>query len=255
MPERRDRWDADAYTRKFSFVPEYGAALLDLIGKPPGSRCLDLGCGAGALSAELHGRGFVVTGLDASPELLAKARTACPEVRFLEADAGAFTLPEPVDVVFSNAVLHWIAAERQPAVLDCVFRALAPGGEFVFEFGGRGNNARIHEALAASFAARGLPYANPFYFPSIGEYAPLVEAAGFRLEYAALFERPTVLQGPDGMSDWMAMFIRRPFAGLDAAVRTALIADAVSRLRGELFHDGTWRADYVRLRGKAVKRI
>ena len=246
-------WDADIYAKKFAFVPEYGAALFDLITRPAGSRCLDLGCGAGALSARLRERGYVVTGLDASPELLAKARAACPDIDFMQADASAFSLPDPVDLVFSNAVLHWIAAERQPALLSCVFRALKPGGEFVFELGGKGNNARIHAALREAFAARGLGYETPFYFPSVGEFAPLVEAAGFRLEYAALFDRPTPLQGPDGMADWLAMFIKKPFAGLDAAVKAAIIADAVARLRDALCRDGAWLADYVRLRGRAVK--
>ena len=90
----------------------------------------------------------------------------------------------------------------------------APEGQFVFECGGHGCGARIHAALAREFEAHGLAYELPFYFPTIGEYAPLVEAAGMRVTHALLFDRPTALKGPNGMADWIRMFVQRPFEGM-----------------------------------------
>ena len=168
-------WDAKKYTDDFSFVPQYGAGVIDLIDLTKARTCLDLGCGNGALTAELQRRGLRVTGLDASPELLQIARAQHSDIPFMEADAASFALREPVDAVFSNAVFHWIDRERQMAMLCCVKKALRPGGQFVFEFGGKGNTARIHSALAAAFSARGHAYRMPFYFPSIGEYASLLD--------------------------------------------------------------------------------
>lgn len=46
-------WDAEGYERGFSFVPAYGAGVIDLIDVRPGEKCLDLGCGNGTLTAEL----------------------------------------------------------------------------------------------------------------------------------------------------------------------------------------------------------
>ena len=46
-------WDAEGYERGFSFVPAYGAGVIDLIDVCPGEKCLDLGCGNGTLTAEL----------------------------------------------------------------------------------------------------------------------------------------------------------------------------------------------------------
>ena len=243
------QWDARGYTDRFSFVHHYGGALLELIGLD--GSALDLGCGNGALTAELAERGLQVVGLDASRELLEIARANHPELMFRWGDATDFDLPEPVDVVFSNAVLHWIDAEKQPDVLKNVHRALKDGGEFVFEMGGKGNNAKIHGALAEAFARRGLAYRMPFYFPSIGEYVMLLEKAGFRVEYAVLFERPTELCGEDGLADWIRMFVKTPFDGVDGVEE--IVSEAVEALRDELFQDGKWYADYVRLRMKAVK--
>ena len=246
-------WDAKKYTDDFSFVPQYGAGVIDLIDLTKARTCLDLGCGNGALTAELQRRGLRVTGLDASPELLQIARAQHPDIPFMEADAASFALREPVDAVFSNAVFHWIDRERQMAMLSCVKKALRPGGQFVFEFGGKGNTALIHSALAAAFSARGHAYRMPFYFPSIGEYASLVEKAGFTVRAAWLFDRPTELKGEDGMADWIRLFVRTPFAAVPAAAeKEAIIREAVDLLRPQLYRDGRWYADYVRLRMKAV---
>lgn len=247
-------WDAEGYKKNFGFVPAYGEAVMDLIDAGPGAACVDLGCGNGDLTAKLAARGFDVLGIDASPEMLELAYAAHPELRFKQADATAFKLDETVDVVFSNAMLHWIDRELQPAALARIAAALKPGGQFVFECGGHACCAQIHEALAKAFAARGLDYRMPFSFYTVGEYAPIVEAAGMRVTYAALFDRPTALKGPNGMEDWIRMFDARPFEGLDDALVDELIAAAVNDLRGtELFQDGTWIADYTRLRMRAVK--
>ena len=99
-------WDADKYTSNFSFVPAYGRGAAELIASPKGSRVLDLGCGNGALTGELRDRGFRVTGLDSSKELLSVAEKYYPELEFILGDATDFSLKEPVDAVFSNAVFH-----------------------------------------------------------------------------------------------------------------------------------------------------
>lgn len=247
------QWNAKGYTDQFSFVHQYGGDLLHLLRIEPGMTCLDLGCGNGALTAKLCEAGLAATGLDASPDLLAVAREQYPSIPFAEGDATDFRLDAPVDVVFSNAVFHWIDGEKQAAMLDCVYAALKPGGQFVFEFGGKGNNALIHGALAREFAARDREYVMPFYFPSIGEYAPLLERAGFRVEYANLFDRPTLLKGDDGLADWMRMFVKTPFAGVPAGETDAIIRAAAASLAPLLYRDGNWYADYVRIRFKAVK--
>ena len=247
------KWNAEKYTSDFSFVHRYGNDVIGLIDAAPGGSVLDLGCGNGALSHALHEKGYRVVGLDASAELLEVARTSYPDLDFRQGDATDFELSEPMDVVFSNAVFHWIDRERQPEMLRCVRRALRRGGQFVFEFGGFGNNGLIHTALAKIFAVRGYRYEMPFYFPTVGEYAVLLEQAGFCVRFALLFDRPTELRGETGLKDWITMFVKTPFdAVASTAEKEAILADAQHLLRPSLFRDGTWYADYVRLRMKAT---
>ena len=68
------KWDAKGYTDNFSFVHQYGNALLDLIDVQPGDDLPGSGMWKRALTAELSRIGLSVIGLDASPELLKIAR-------------------------------------------------------------------------------------------------------------------------------------------------------------------------------------
>lgn len=246
------QWNAKDYTQNFSFVHQYGNDLLALI-DGEGLSVLDLGCGNGALTHRLQQAGYEAEGMDASPEQLEAARLSWPELTFRLGDAADFQVDRSYDVVFSNAVLHWIDEARQDDMLRCVNRALKPGGQFIFELGGRGNNALIHGALEQSFAHRGLAYQRPFYFPSVGQYASRLERAGFRVSYAVLFDRPTPLNGADGLYDWLRMFIKTPFEQMDQGEQEDILRETVRALEGALYREGVWYSDYVRLRCRAVK--
>ncbi len=248
------QWDAEKYTADFGFVAQYGNDVVSLIDAPAGSSVLDLGCGSGALTNTLREKGYWVIGIDGSQEQLNIAQQSYPDIPFLQGDATDFTLPEPVDVVFSNAVFHWIDRKRQPDMLRCVHSALQKNGQFVFEMGGYQNNRIIHGALADIFQAHGYPYQIPFYFPSIGEYASLLEQAGFLVQYAHLFDRPTPLKGEDGMKDWIQMFLKTPLSIVPMEPeREEILDQAIEQMRPELYQDEQWIADYVRLRMKAIR--
>lgn len=249
------QWDAGKYAQDFAFVPKYGEALLELLDRETVHTVLDLGCGGGALTEQLVQAGYAVCGMDADASQLKLARQRCPNVRFFQGDATDFSLETPVDAVFSNAVLHWIDRERQPDALRCISRALRAGGQFVFEMGGAGCGAQIHRALRRAFEGRGLAYHMPFYFPTIGEYAPLLEQAGLRVTYATLFDRPTTLKGEQGMEGWIRMFVKEPFAAIPPMLADEIIREAVEALRPSLYQNGVWTADYVRLRCKAEKQV
>ena len=193
------------------------------------------------------------SGKTTTAEMLKLAREGHPELKFRPGNALDFTLDEPVDAVFSNAVLHWIDADKQQAMLDHIASQIKSGGLLVCEFGGKGCAETVHAALEKRFAAHGLHYRRTFYFPTIGEYAPLLEKAGFRVEFATLFDRPTKQNGPDGLADWIRMFDTAPFSGVDPALAAQIIDETVEDLRPVLLHDGVWYVDYVRIRFKVRK--
>ena len=121
-------WNAKGYQKDFAFVPKYGEAVLDLIDAAPGALAVDLGCGNGGLTGKLIERGYRVVGVDASTPMLALAKERYPDTTFLQADACTFQLPEQADVIFSNAVLHWIDAAKQNELIANIASQLKPGG-------------------------------------------------------------------------------------------------------------------------------
>lgn len=132
-------WSATQYLK---FGSERTRAVRDLVANIPlqsPRRIIDLGCGPGNSTAVLAARypDAQISGMDSSPDMLAKARAAGlgPGVDFVRGDLHTYQPPSspPADLLFSNAVFHWLRrGDRVPAVLRLV-RTQAPGGVFAFQ--------------------------------------------------------------------------------------------------------------------------
>jgi trans-aconitate methyltransferase len=222
------------------------AGLVDLLDPKPGERVLDVGCGTGELTKVIADRGASVVGIDASADMIAKARELHPGLEFAVADARAMRFPAPFDAVFSNAALHWIRPPEQAAA--AMFAALKPGGRLVAEFGGQGNVARVLAAAESAGNAQGVDLAGLLhenYFPDEAAYAAVLRWAGFEVDRIELYDRFTPLEGPEGLRNWVRMF--RPQA-LEKVDVDRFFADLENTARPELFRDGIWHADYRRIR-------
>jgi trans-aconitate methyltransferase len=243
-------WDPDRYARNARFVAELGQPVVELLAPRAGERILDLGCGDGALTRRLGEVGATVVGVDSSAEMVAATRAAGLDARVMSGEALAFD--GEFDAVFSNAALHWML--RPEKVIAGVWRALKPGGRFVGEFGGHGNVQHIKTALIAALDRRGLDgnAAVPWYFPTPAEYRGLLEAQGFRVRAAELIPRSTPL--PGDIVAWLDNFAENFTRQVPAGERVAYLGEVAAALRPHLCGaDGTWSADYVRLRFAADK--
>ena len=254
MTERK--WDASRYDRAHSFVWERGRGVVELLAPAPGERVLDLGCGTGHLTALIAESGAEVVGIDSSEDMVGVASGNYPNIRFEVADARSLPFDAEFDAVFSNAVLHWV---RPPeAVVQSVWRALKPGGRFVAEFGGENNIRTIMTAVGQALDALerdGTEVYRPNkYFPPLDEYGSLLEGRDFRVAYSAHFERPTPLDGgEDGLRRWLRMFGWDYLSPLSPEQREQVVTHVEKATRPTLYTDGTWTADYWRLRFAAYK--
>jgi trans-aconitate methyltransferase len=246
-------WNAGSYDNQFGFVSRGGDSLIDLLDPQPGERVLDLGCGTGELAAKIAERGATVVGLDADRNMVEQARNRFPHLEFIVGDGHDFSIGT-FDCVFSNAALHWLTRPR--AVTTSVRAALRNGGRFVAEQGGAGNVAQTIAALNAARADAGygpvLPL--PWYYPSVGEHATLLESCGFRVQMMVHFDRPSPLEDcPDGIVDWAQMFGSAFYRDLPAERLPAFFADAARHGQPLRRDDGVTVIDYVRLRWRAEK--
>jgi trans-aconitate 2-methyltransferase len=171
-------------------------------------RVVDLGCGEGALTASLAQRwpGAEVTGVDSSPQMLAAAEQhAVPgRLSFLPGDVRNWAPAGPVDVVVSNAVLHWVPGHEQ--LLRRWAAWLTPGGELAVQVPGN-FRAPTHATLAALCRS-------PRWAPALADVAPDADAVLGPTGYldvltgaglvADVWETTYlhVLSGPDPVVQW-----------------------------------------------------
>lgn len=246
------KWDAELYQNSHEFVADYGRGLLDFIPTGQIDSILDLGCGTGVLTQELALLADHVLGVDSSSEMIKKARALYPDLDFAVQDACALSMTAQFDVVFSNAVFHWI--NDQPALLSSIHKALKPAGLLICEFGARGNIAQIEGAFARSCAQVGHHYASPFFFPKTGEYTAILQEHGFMPHFVVDFDRPTPLSnGEQGLKQWMCQFFAADLERLAPSQCDAVLEDANAALLPALWDGDHFIADYRRLRVVAQK--
>lgn len=136
-------WAEDlGYPEELANVPDLAVESFAGVANPwqlgrlePGERVLDLGSGAGTdslVAAQMVGPGGSVTGIDMTPQMLAKARAAAAamgasNVEFIEAEAERLPFAgASFDVVISNGVIDLVP--DKDAVFAELHRVLAPGG-------------------------------------------------------------------------------------------------------------------------------
>jgi trans-aconitate 2-methyltransferase len=249
-------WDAEVYDRIGRPMRMWAQQVIDDLGLRGDETVLDAGCGSGSVTLDLRERlpDGKIYAVDASAEMIASlsrqlAERGISNVVPLQASLTDFTLPEPVDVVFSNAVFHWIPDDD--ALFGCLYRATKAGGRMRAQCGGYGNNAHVLEAVAAvreqeRFGRHLGDFQDSKKYRTPEEATVALERAGWRNVRALLFDAPI------------------PFDDhVEAAlyIRTILLRDHVARLPEDLRdaytravveetvrrHGEPYVADYVRL--------
>lgn len=247
-------WDAGLYDSKHRFVSKYGSELVNMLNPAKGEKILDVGCGTGDLAYEIFMREAEVTGIDASASMIEQAAAKYPDIDFRISAAETFSFNSEFDGVLSNAVLHWIQDLERP--LTNIYKSLKPGGRFVAEMGGKGNVAIISTAIEHAIKQAGYTFKKinyPWYFTSIGTISSIMEKIGFRVTSATLFERPTALEGKQGLREWMVMFGTPFFKDVPEQGREKVLDLFEQEAEKDLKIDGVWYADYIRLRISAYK--
>jgi trans-aconitate methyltransferase len=249
----KQSWDAELYEARHGFVWRLGEGVVDLLNPQAGEHILDLGCGPGQLTKKIADSGADVVGLDSSPAMIGQARQNYPKLRFVLQDAAALQFENEFDAVFSNAALHWMLDPA--AVVRGISKALRPAGRFVAEMGGKGNVQTIVQTIqrvVTKYSDSPLPPPRQYY-PSLSEYAAILEAHGLEVRMAQLFDRPTPLEGDAGMEVWIRQFKLYYFENLRATQQRQAMDEVIADLRGKLLNEKGWFADYRRLRMEAIK--
>lgn len=241
------KWNANLYNEKHGFVAEYGRGLLEFVPQDTEQMILDLGCGTGALTAQLVPLGSKVVGVDSSQSMINTAKAQHPEITFLVCDALDLPFEDEWDVVFSNAVFHWI--KDHDGLLKEIRKALKPKGVLLCEFGASGNVATIEEAFSQVCQRHGYGYQSKFNFPTVERLGKLLEENGFIIDRIYDFDRPTAFKdSTQGLENWMRQFYASELAEFSAKIQDNIIREVELLVKESLWKGNEWVADYRRLR-------
>jgi trans-aconitate 2-methyltransferase len=221
-----DAWEPDRYGR---FAAERAQPFFDLLGlvRPvPGGRVVDLGCGAGELTVQLHRRleAGETLGLDSSPAMLERAAgLAGGGLRFELGDITDFA-EGGWDVVFSNAALHWLPDHE--ALLGRLVAGLRDGGQLAEQMPANHDHpshlvaAEVAGAEPFRTALGGYRRRSPVRAPEW--YAELLDRLGLADQHVRLQVYLHRLAGPEEVVEW---------------VRGTLLTDYAARMPPDLFEE------------------
>ncbi len=214
-------WNPAQYLK---FAGSRTRAAADLLGRvqlDAPATVVDLGCGPGNSTALLAARwpGAKITGVDSSPEMLGAARKAMPGIAWVEGDVASWAPDAPVDLLFANAVLHWLPDHE--ALLPRLMGSLAAGGALAVQMPMNFDAPAyrlIRELAGAPLTSDWRPPLAPeAYYRILAPHAASVDL--WETEYQQ------VMAGVDDILEWAKGTVLLPYLhGLDAEEADALMA-------------------------------
>jgi trans-aconitate 2-methyltransferase len=206
-------WDPTTY---LEFADERSRSFVDLLSRVnivDPKIVVDLGCGPGQLTASLADRwpDAQILGLDSSPEMITRAAEfAGPRVRFQLQDLRNWRPETTVDLIISNATLHWVPGHR--ALLPFLVSYLTPDGWLAFQLPGNFDEPSHQLLRRLSEDLRYAPMLTEVAWPSSADAATyLDDLAGLGCSVDAWETTYLhVLRGPNPVFRWLSGTGARP---------------------------------------------
>lgn len=233
-----DTWSPTVYERFRADRERPVRDLLDLLRPQGPGRALDLGCGTGRYTPDVHARtGATETvGVDSSAQMLTEAGAYAGDgVRFVEADLGALDLPwwDDVHTVFSNAAFQWVPGHQE--LLGTMVDRLRPGGQIAFQVPSNYDHPShvVADAVGRDFGLDPLDRTASVASPA--RYAELLWSAGLRELDVSLRIYGMELARTDDVIAWVSGTLLTSFERrLDAETFAAFRDEYRRRLLAEL---------------------
>src|SRR5262249_32124655 len=214
-------WNPDQYERFRSERQQPFFDLLALVRPAPGLRVIDLGCGTGELTRELHHRlgARETVGVDSSAAMLERAADHEAEgLRFERGDIADFAAVDAFDLVFSNAALHWLP--DHPALIGRLSRALRRDGQLAVQIPANHDHPSHTTAVEAATEQGIEPHASQVLAPEA--YAAILGRAGYAEQHVRLQVYTHRLESRAEVVEW---------------VKGTLLTDYARRLEKEAYAD------------------
>jgi trans-aconitate 2-methyltransferase len=223
-------WNSEQYER---FKAERKQPFLDLaamVERRPRMRVLDLGCGTGELTKELHESltADETLGIDNSETMLLKSGHFEGEMlRFEKNDIEAFVTDRPYDLIFSNAALHWVPDHER--LLARLTGFLTPDGQLAIQM--PANDTHASHIVAANVAKEfGIEPRADYVLPP-ERYAELLHRLGFKRQHVRMQIYGHLLPSSSDVVEWVRGALLTAY---EAQLSPARYEEFLTRYRAEL---------------------
>ena len=233
-----DAWNPAQYER---FRREREQPFWDLVGllrRDNVRRVADLGCGTGALTVQLHHelQADETIGVDSSPAMLARAASlAAQGVRFMRADIETWQPDEPVDIVFSNAALHWV--QNHEELFPQLVLMLSPGGQLGVQMPANFDHPSHTVAAAVAqeepFASATGGYVREAPVLAPDRYSVLLHQLNFAEQHVRMQVYGHLLDSTDAVVEWVRGTLLTDY---EARMPAAMYEQFLGRYRDRLLH-------------------
>lgn len=251
-------WDPKLYLQYEEQRTQPCRELVARIRRKQASEILDLGCGPGNSTEAVMARfsDAQVTGVDSSPEMLAKARASYPQWRFVRGDLRTWTPEAPVGVIVSNAALQWLPDHAQ--LFPRLMGWLNAGGELAVQVP-RSNHLPVLR-LIAEVAAEGPwkerfdGFVAPYHVDAVENYYDWLCGVSSRVDLVEV-SYYHVMPDPQAVVDWVKATGLRPWLERAGEYRTAFLDEYARRITAAypLRADGTVLFEFRRLMINAIR--
>lgn len=205
------KWHAKDYAKHSSAQKKWADEMLAKLSLFGAENVLDLGCGDGKISAQIASmlKQGNVLGIDSSASMIELAQqqySSCENLSFKQQDAIDFCYSERFDLIFSNAVLHWV--EDHLSVLKNCANSLRQGGKILLQMGGKGNANELLQVIEEvinqpSWQPYFKDFSFPYYFYGKEEYKNWLDESALKIERIELIEKDMQHESCDALLGWI----------------------------------------------------
>jgi len=206
-------WNADDYKKNSQVQEKWAKELIDKLSLNGMENVLDLGCGDGKITAKISNvvdNGTVI-GIDNSNSMITLAKKQFsnkkyPNLSFQEMDAQNLEFEDVFDIIFSNAVLHWVKDHK--SVMTGLFKSLKREGRILLQMGGKGGVSQLifvlNDMLANSkWQSFFHNFIFPYNFPGIKEYETMLLECNFQIKRVELIHKDAIHEGKEKFKGWI----------------------------------------------------
>jgi trans-aconitate 2-methyltransferase len=190
-------WDAETYHKVSDIQESWAMELLEKRKMSENEIVMDAGCGTGRVTkiiANKVKRGKVYA-VDLDENMIINAKKNLRDLSnivFVESDLSDVKLPEKIDMIFSNAVIHWVLDHKK--LFTNFWDLLKPDGKLLIQCGGKGNLDTIPNTLEKVRKSKRFDHyfknwKIPWNFASSEDTIKILEGVGFKDIQARLEEK------------------------------------------------------------------